>query len=1186
MKKINLIVAGLLATASVSAQTTIASVGFESGDKKYTTETAYTPGGTFGNWINRQENDVWNEQYADETHSGEYAFLMQNDPEHAGARWERGFVMGNLQLKDNTPYRVSFWVKGPSGASVKSSMNIGHEYCDKAIGTASGQEYLFDYVHALNGDWQRFSYITFFTNKADQDAYAANYAGKEDPNGDYPMPTGSLFPEEYNIIINCYNGGDYILDDIKIEEGVTFNTATFTDDVIKLDFGYPTNIADLAKANAGNLSLDPSCVSVTIDGENAPVEFVEGKEDGFLYIFLNTYASEDQKVVVSFTPAADCPIIYNTDKRPSADVESEMKVLGFTNEVAYFDPSISALPAAWSPAEMVSSNPENESFEIVGATFKNIAVTYNKALDLSTASATLSKNGVNTDLTDNMSLSDDGLTINVAVSGLADGEYTLTLSGVANVYGVDCLEDQVITFALGEDTDTSKSEEVYSTNATFAETANGTFPVGWLANDNGTIHQYGLTEDGQVWNYNWGGNLGGGGTRAMTGYSGDLNGAAIYWRCMNDPNTLGTLTFGEQVKDYQLSDGTIDPEMPEGIALYLDARKYQITIRMCAWKNLGDDTGDAPEYTFTLEDLDENVYARFNDVKAVPSVHGAQDIAVTGVTRSQTDFTVDKAGYYVLKFSSTQRSAELLLGGVDLVTMPSKAAYWKQQLATAVEKAEPIMEEADGASYDGETKTAFAAALKNAKEGHFTSPSEITALINNLDELGTKMQARVKNIDDFDLNVMIALGAYEELEGKYVDAEIAKNAKELLDQYETVNSSTLSDEELAEVTPKIVTAAAQLANVKDVVNVLTWRGYKAYQAAKNLNVTSTIKDEMLNLVTDNDAKIDQCNVEVKKALYDLLAKNPDILAGDPDALYESTNDEGEEEEVEKLKTSVMYNDGQKVVEDGEYVDKTSADEATNGIDLSCFVKNPKLYTYQTNSGAKLENNSVVGWNVEQYEGGDVHLRGDDFIATAEKPVVNTVLNAYDGGAEYNFYQVIENVPAGVYDVYIATRTALKNKADENGVVGVFNAANDETGVWDKYIYAQVDDEEPIMTPFAAGGSWTGHPTVVKNVTVKDGQKLTIGVVEHMVSGKASNHDYAATDYWDTNTFASDARLYFVAPIPGYDYAGALKDIETAIEAVGAAPAANSNATYNLAGQRVDASYKGIVIKNGKKYLVK
>lgn len=42
---------------------------------------------------------------------------------------------------------------------------------------------------------------------------------------------------------------------------------------------------------------------------------------------------------------------------------------------------------------------------------------------------------------------------------------------------------------------------------------------------------------------------------------------------------------------------------------------------------------------------------------------------------------------------------------------------------------------------------------------------------------------------------------------------------------------------------------------------------------------------------------------------------------------------------------------------------------------------------------------------------------------------------------------------------------------------------------------------------------------------------------------------------------------------------------TGIQTIEAASAANG-AIYNLAGQRVDKSYKGIVIVNGKKYLNK
>ena len=42
---------------------------------------------------------------------------------------------------------------------------------------------------------------------------------------------------------------------------------------------------------------------------------------------------------------------------------------------------------------------------------------------------------------------------------------------------------------------------------------------------------------------------------------------------------------------------------------------------------------------------------------------------------------------------------------------------------------------------------------------------------------------------------------------------------------------------------------------------------------------------------------------------------------------------------------------------------------------------------------------------------------------------------------------------------------------------------------------------------------------------------------------------------------------------------------TGINGINAAEAADG-AIYNLAGQKVNAAYKGIVIKNGKKFLVK
>jgi hypothetical protein len=928
-----------------------------------------------------------------------------------------------------------------------------------------------------------------------------------------------------------YNPGEYILDDILLEEGVTFNEATFNGDVIKLDFGYPTNIAELAAANNGTLSLDPAQVSVTVDGVPVEVEFLEGQSDGFLYIFLKeTYAELDQNVVVSFTPAEDCPIIYNGDKRPSADVESEMKVLGFTGEVAYFDETIDALPSSWSPATLLSTVPENNSFELDGSELTNVSFTFDKKMSIDMTSATLSWRdnfGDKTkDLSDGITLSDDELTINVAIAtGVADGEYTLTLSGLTNNFGIEC-EDVSIQFEVGEDKVGGTSEDIYVSD--FDNGLTDGVPQGWLTKDATGVHQYGFMDEAQTIQYQYGWGQQGrnpngtqGGARLYQGFSGDFQ-KALYWCAREDG--VGYTSYGEIVKDWLNPDGSIQEGAPEGIALVLEPRKYQISFTMAAWKG-------EPKFQFTLEDLEGNVYAKFMDYVAKPNMNGQQG-EVKGSLKCTTDFTVPAKGYYILKFTAQGEWQEFLLGKVSLITMPSKSAYYKQQLAAALETAKAIMDTAEGEEYDGETKSAFAATIYSAENDHFTSPSQVEALIDELDRLGQAMAKRVENIDNFTIALIETEEAYATLEGKYLNSDFAKEAKDMIDTYGDTNPSLLSDDELNQVTPKLMNAAGLVKNVPSLVDILTWRAYKASQTANTLGVTDGIKDEVLNLATDDDAVIAACNEATKQALYKKI-----VDGGITEDMY----------------TTVNYDLDQKIVVDGVYVNVVNEDEeeeeegevteptapvATSGIDFTCLIKNPRFYTYTTNGGANLQDNTVVGWMCEQYEGGSVHL-ANNASATAENPVITSAINAYGSGAEYKFYQVIENAPVGVYDVYIASRTAVKNtQPDPDGNIGVFNAYNDETGIWDKYIFAQVDDADPIMIPFSAGSSWAGHPTVIPNVAVGEGQKLTIGVVEHYTSGKASSHTYEPMDYWDTNTFANDARLFFVAPLEGYDYSAA------------------------------------------------
>ena len=1177
MKKINfLLMLGLMSAASMQAQTTIVSLGFEPGDVKgQSSAYSLTPGlSEFGDWVNVKDVDLWDEKSQDEVHSGEYALYADNyecDP--AAQSWDRGFKIAKLPIKDNSAYRVSFWIKGTYGSKLSSWLAKGIENYDKSICTATGQNYGLDQV-TLNGDWQHMSFVSYYANADVMNNYIANSESWRG-GADFPEEFGGngeqtyseffegKLPEEFFFIANMFtSNSEYILDDIKIEEGVTFNQATFNGEyfAIKLDFGYSTNIAALANENEGSFSLDPSCVTVKINGTDAAVDYVEGKSDGFLYIFVSedVVMNEDDEIIVSFTPAADCPILYDGDKRPSADAETEMQVLGFTNEVAYFDGSIDALPSAFNPAKMVSSVPENESFEIDKSTLQYIYVTYDKKVQVGSASATLQwKDNFgekSLDLSNGMFVSDDGLTVVTPIYGasLEDGEYTFILSNVENEMGFPCQEDQQIIFAVGEDHDTSVSEVIYASD--FDNDLTEGVPPGWVTYNEAGFHIYGFNDDGSQYTYHYGGNPGGGGTRLFDGFSGDFN-KAMYWgsRGTNE----GYAEYGSQVKDYLLPGGEIDPDMPEDIALKLEPRKYQVTFKMAAWKG-------EPVFRFTLEDLEGNVYARFNDYVATPNMNGNKG-KVSGTLTCTTDFTVDKAGYYVLRFAAQDAQwQEFLLANVKVITMPSKAAYWKQQLAAAVEEAEPIMDLAYDALYNGDTKTAFAAAINNAKTGHFTSPSEITALINQLKELGTQMQTRIDNIDTFVNSISTAADAVAALEGKYAESPYAKDAQVLVDKYAGTDPTSLSDAELAEVAPKLANASALMANVPQVVDILTWRAYKAAQTAEKLGVEGAEKDAAYNVVDDDDAVVEACNQASKLALYQWFAQNAQAPGVNPEI-------------DETMKTEVHFENSQKANFDGEYIDMTGDEIAASGIDFTCLVKNPHFYTFTTNGAANLQDNTVVGWNCEQYEGGSVHL-ANNASATEANPVITSAINAYAGGAEYKFYQVIENAPVGVYNVYFATRTAIKNQLDpDTGIAGVFNAMDDETGIWDKYIFAQVDDDEPIMVPFSAGSSWFGHLTVIPNVEVKEGSKLTIGAVEHYISGKASGHDYNATSSWDTNTFVGESRMYMVAPLQGYDYGKAAEDLANAIELVNAEAGRKIVGIFSVSGTQVPSLQKGLNI---------
>lgn len=1160
MKKLLLTIGFVSAALLAQAQKrVVASLGFEDSDEKYTTEYALTPnlGSIHGDWVNVQGGDDWTEKYSQDAHSGEYCFRANNSGNADAYNWDRGFKIGLSDVKLETPYRVSFWMKAAptfidadgntQDTKITSWMSKGMENFDISLMAADKSEFGLNSVTGLTEQWQRFTFLVFNPSRelvkevVDSRSWVgnANFPAEFGGNGEtYKEFWGGEIPEMYFFIANMKSPVEYLLDDILVEENVAIKQVTFNMEAIKIDFGYKTNLADLAKKNNGTFSVDPSTAKVFLNGEEIEVEFVEGKEDGFLYIFPADAAfNENDDIRVSFS--GDDRILYTSKVRPSADLEGDVVVFGCEDEPAYYE-DFSVEAAAWSNPIIETSKPSNFEFGINGDELNEIVITFKSAVDISKASAVLALGATNTKV--EMTLSEDGRTITIPVSGLKDGEYVLTITGLINALGLPSTEPTKLTFTVGEGG--GGEEVVIAYKSDFENYDINTLPLGWSGHSDDPDDRIGSLTDSFS------------GAPRMMGTS-DAPSHGIY--IAQRGGSEGVMAFGKYA-----AMGAIGDQLPDGVtaaeALYLEAGEWQLSYRMATWQ------GSDPNKKYTTaiyNSLGEPIYE-------IPEQSPEYDVADAGaesvVKELVYEFTVAEDGFYYVEFVTHSGWGGLILTGMSVQSKPSSSAgYYKQLLEKAIEDAEAIAANA-GDNYDGETKQAFVEALERAKTGTFTSPAAIEEMIDELNAKGAKLVARITSFKDFVNGFNNAKSKYEGLDAKYKQSTIAIEVEKVIAEYDAVDPNTLTDAELAEIASKVKSLSGQIDNVADIVNTITYQAQKAVELAMALNVFTPEFEAADALATDNSEVIDALNKQNTGAFYKEVSTNSYL-----DAL---------------LLEEVWYNSGdvpEEWPEDGTYNDD-GYQRATTGVSLEAFIKNPKFYTTSTGGNFQSGTADLPGWTIEQGDpeagqfNGTVHFSGD--AASENKPVSNIMINNY-GASDYRITQVIENLPAGVYDFRLDTRTVKSGDL-------LYNAQNEE-GIWDKYIFAQVDDEAPVMAPFAIGGYQQVRVTVAKGIQVKEGSKVTIGVVENYTSGLAQK-DGNPTTGWDTNTWVDDANLYFVAPLEGFDYAAAAEKLASDITTVNA----QRNTVvgiYGINGAKATNLQKGInIVKlsdgNVKKVIVK
>lgn len=1188
-----LIAAGLLGAASLQAQTVVAELGFEDSTPldAFKTEYALTPElGTYGDWVNYKDTDEWTEKSTEDPHSGEYCFMAANTGA-VGQSWERGFKM-SFPMKLETPYRVSFWIKadptyegtdaegGPTEEQTKltSWLSKGMENYDKSILSYGLNQVTGPNAQTpFNGEWQHMSFVVYNPTAEAMDATIPSWQG----TGEYPSRFGGQagetyrqhfndkLPEVYFFIANMFCPVTYYLDDIRIDEGVAVKEVTYSDEIIKIDFGYATNIASLAKANKGTISLDKELVKVTVDDEEVDVLYLEGKEDGFLYILVDAMLDEESNVVVSFEGSEE--LLYSSADRPSSDKTGNVQVFAFKNEQGYWDENVDTEFAAWGQPTVRSSVPVNNSFNLKPEDVKEVSMTFTTAVSAKNAKATLMKGTKKTDLTAGITLSEDGKTVTVPVSGLTDGEYQVVISGLKNAEGSVAAEDAVVTFEIGEPQ--GDAEEVIAVQSDFSGFGQDALPIGYS----------GTSDNGERQSTSAEPYTGSGAPRIM-GANDHVN-HGIYWGARG--GSQGLLQFGKYAAEL-----AIGGQLPEGItdeeALYLDEGTYLLTFRNGAWED-----HTQPYAVRVCKPGDETPEVIFEETGIVPDskiLHEGVNITTdAAISPIEYEFAVTEPGYYYVEFEGNSGWQCWILTSLSVTSKPaSSGAAAMKKLKDAIETAQMNLNGADE-KYDGTAKTALAETIKKAQDGSFTNPQEVEAMVKELSAASQKLAERKANYDNFVKKLADAQSSIETLEGKYKTNPKVKDAEAIIKKYDGVDPKNFSDDELAAASKDVDGVPGILNNIKSIVDILTYRAARASELAMKLGVADEVIDALDALADDATPDIEAANKHITLALYNAIA-NGDDLDALKEKKYSSEVDEEGFDETDPESVATHDADGHKLI--------------LAGIPASGYVRNPNFYT--TNTDAQVVD--FAGWTFEgltyettnEAEETETHTGSAKMTtaASVDNPVVTASLNPYGQSAEYKFYQVIENIPAGEYMVNIQTRTAAKNNPDSDGEYGFFNA-QDENGVWDKYIFAQVDDEAPIMVPFTVGAyNDQGYATYIPGIKIKDGQKLTIGAVEHLVSGKASTHTwneelgaYEPAAFWDTNTWVRNATLYFTAPLEGYDYKAAAQklanDIETAIETVEAAPAKQNGALFNLAGQQVDENYKGIVVTaDGKKFLQK
>lgn len=1073
MKKNILLMFALLASVVMQAQV-LFEEKFEGPQTKESTEAGWYE------FINLQEGDTWTIEND--------ALHIINTNDVTGAAWQRAIKFRNLPIKENTMYRVTFDLKGSN--SYTDPATLEDKKCTARFALMQGGENL-DCGFLFNGQEQIVDISNFQTieeNKGDNDGYYTytarfQYGSIAEQTEWYAQkyPQKDPLPATYFLTINCYNPGEFMITNVKVEEASPY-TMYHSFSALCIDFSKALDTAALNGAKYALLNKD--LVKVVCDGEELEVKTFELRPDGKAYIFLveDDEIDEDNAEVVTVSFKNDGSILCE-DGTVAPDLEDLKGDFDEDGEVITDEIYCSTMIAP----TVVSVDPEDGSFDLP-LNINTFTVTLDKNANCSLVKASLFDKEGNEEM---LKCQTEGMESVVVFTrsddapALTDGTYMLK---VTDIYAEELLDgveavSVVSELNVGESSsDPTDVEKVVMTDQFDEILDKGSFSVTPWINYNDGVEQDGTSSN----------------CRIIGGFSGAFK-QGFY---CGGRNSYGWATYGER------------PDQP----FTLSAGKYLFSMSAAGWQN--DDRGVKVQILNSMGDIIAETYS--NLPYNVPGTNAN----IENPTKIELGFRLLTEDNIVIKVLPRNKDDKgeidgwkaIIFGNVQVKYIPNTAgAAEKVALAAALADAKTCKDNNSDERYAGPAFDALAAAIEKYDGKSFTAPSVYKTAVAELEGAVKAMVEHSTLIKTYDPLVPQAVTARNNRTNtKFETTEIYAFANQVIEKYgekefdpesleESIVSKKLTDD--AELQVAISELNKVIIGLKTIGRTTQNELLPIQHGIAALEMLGAADEELsaefAGALAISPALTAKTQKTVKDAMYKTLVANPDFFVAtqDPETL----------------------------------------DMVKDSVDMTAYIANPEVISTTWDEEAKNvtipdpSSENIPGWTIADVKRGwgfsyhypwgqpDKSYRYEAGVTSN----ANGMIAAW--GTGFEFSQEITNLPAGVYTLCVGA----SERVAEHDILSYAFAQTTETDV-DPVTLEEAPMVYKAMLPMLGGGteptcnatinyndgsfSTSSSAIVIPGIVVKDG-KLKIGVMADQV------------DHPFINAFS----LFMTDKIEGYDY---------------------------------------------------